>query len=336
MSAATEGRATRPAFALMVVWMLNNLLFLLVGLGGVAVNMITYLVQHGRVPVEGAGRGPEAWAGFMPFVVPWWFFALSAAVMVVVVVLAQDPAWRWEPDATRANLLWRTAPPLLIAWAVFFTVFQSAAVRYYDVSWVVLNPYLIGPALSVVALALAVRVWVRTRARTTRTAVKPTTLARVLGVLSLANLTLLVVVGPVAIALQQLGHLAGTGNTTPPVGDARSAAEVWFGHLPFQVPWWVLLLSALMTLGVTVAAQLPGGRTDRPLWLATTPGPLTIAAIVAFLIQWSIGPFSSTGPEQLLAPLACVIAIVVGLVSFRTTAERARGARPRAGVRKRG
>jgi hypothetical protein len=324
----------------MVVSTLNFVVGFVFALGGVAGNLIAYITMHDGVLPGGAPDGPGVrtsayWLGHMPWSPPWWTFALFGTVMVAVAVLTRDERRRWAPPVTRRTLVWRTSPAILVGFGIALAIVQSVAVSYYDLSRSTVSEYRIGPALCIIAAAIAVSALPRTSARTAPAAKPAGRQARTIAAVSGANIIAFWVLGVFGVTVNQVIYLASHDWRVPEGAEGGSRADLWLGSMPITPPWWVFPLGAVVMLAVVLLTVRRERRyTAAPALFVfrTTPPALAAHSIVISFAMWAVAPLYVEGGGELLAApaswgLVAVIAFVIALrspVSKKRSKKRAR------------
>jgi hypothetical protein len=311
----------------MVVSTVNWLAMLGYTLLLLALNAIVYFAAHGGPPARHAldARAADS-VGLYPFPVPWEIFALGGLVMLVIAVLTRSRARRVElPLARRASLL-QTAPGFLATIGFFAAGVMVGTVGNYSGLLTVFDPYLIGPVLALAAGIVSLRRWqldAPAPPRTRSPQAAPSRLAETLGVVLVVDFLAILILGYGGVALNQLVYLTSHGGALPP-GSARlynAGTDIWEGHMPLGLPWWLFALLSVVLLAVSVLSWPSenrfGPQLHRRVFFRRTTAPALFAfGLVAFVAEATVDLYYGSGRASDPAFLGPAIALVVVLVAL--------------------
>ena len=324
-----RSRNQRIASIAVVASSVNILGFVVVGLLGVALNMIAYMVSTGSAgpPHPDHERAlPNDWRGHMLIQLPWWVFAVGGLIALVVVVVSWTPSRRFVPPVARATVAYRTSPLFLAFVAAFLAVSQLGVISFYDGLLSPLSPYWVGPVVLILAAVVALWRWqldptpqmVRPKRVT-----EPTIQSFVVAIVHVVNLSAVILLPLAVIVVSQIVYLAAHDGSLP-LSDRSAAlnnvtmAALWNGHMVVDLPWWFFALGAVILLAIVIYTWPVSHRFEpkgnrRRILFTTSPLFLAAAAVVMFsaqVVQVSFFATPGVAGQPYLTGLALCIAVV--------------------------
>jgi heme/copper-type cytochrome/quinol oxidase subunit 2 len=304
----------------------NFLALAVFGAGGIAFNLIVYLIaHHGSTPPRAPGSAKifsDDWIGHLPFPAQWWLLALNGAILLLVAILAWPGVNRHHPAASKAAVVFNTKPDFLAFLAFLSLAVQWVVIGYYDGLVTLLDPFYIGLVLCVAAGVVSFRRWqLDEPVAVGNDARHPSRVAEAIGAVSLADLVIVVVLGIAGVIANQLVYLSAHGWTGPATSRFHNTgSQVWPGNMPLALPWWVFVLVSAIFLGVVIASWSPvrrvgPGHGRRRFFLRTTSGTLLGFAVLLALSEVGITSYYTTGGVHDPAAIAPALALVAAILA---------------------